>query len=85
MKFPLPSRKFPVTTATNSCSPLIPPLIVLGLQARRRKEGEGGKMCSVGHPNQAYIHIVPLTPSGNFWETRVGRLALTQVGNTESS
>lgn len=65
MKFPLPSRKFPVTTATNSCSPLISPLIVLGLQARRRKEGEGGKMCSLGHPNQAYIHIVPLK-----WETQ---------------
>lgn len=53
-----------------------------GLQARRSK-GEGRLQSLVILTR--HVHMAPLTPPVNFWETRVGSLALVKLGNIESS
>ena len=54
-----------------------------GLQVIRSKEGEEG--CNLFVILTRHVHFSPLAPPVNFWETRVGSLALAKLGNTESS
>lgn len=54
-----------------------------GLQARRSKEGGEGRVQSLVILTR-HMHIAPLTPPVNFWETRVGSLALLKLGNWET-